>query len=203
MVQSLASELTWRMATEEKVVYLTFDDGPHPTITDAVLDILKSYDALATFFCIGGNVQAQPAVYERIVTEGHAVGNHTWNHMSGWNFTDFSYFKNVLECNELVDSKLFRPPYGQIKPSQIRGLSKRYDIVMWDVLSADWSSDVAPEKCLSNVLDNASSGSIVVFHDSDKAEKNMLYALPRALERLSAKGYSFKALSARLSNKSK
>lgn len=194
ILKPLAGDLLWNESRDERVVYLTFDDGPTESITLEIIDILKEYGALATFFCIGGNVIRFPKVYQALLDAGHKTANHTWNHMNGWEFSNYSYFKNVLECGSVVDSNLFRPPYGRITRNQVKSLKSRFKIVMWDVLSADWRSDVSPEKCLSNVVDNASPGSIVVFHDSDKAYKNMIYALPRSLKRLKEEGYTFSAL---------
>jgi len=194
ILKPLAGDLLWNESRDERVVYLTFDDGPTESITLEIIDILKEYEALATFFCIGGNVIRFPKAYQALLDAGHKTANHTWNHMNGWEFSDYSYFKNVLECGSVVDSNLFRPPYGRITRNQVKSLKSRFKIVMWDVLSADWRSNVSPEKCLSNVVDNASPGSIVVFHDSDKAYKNMIYALPRSLKRLKEEGYTFSAL---------
>lgn len=194
ILKPLVGDLLWNESRDERVVYLTFDDGPTESITLEIIDILKEYEALATFFCIGGNVIRFPKAYQALLDAGHKTANHTWNHMNGWEFSDYSYFKNVLECGSVVDSNLFRPPYGRITRNQVKSLKSRFKIVMWDVLSADWRSDVSPEKCLSNVVDNASPGSIVVFHDSDKAYKNMIYALPRSLKRLKEEGYTFSAL---------
>jgi peptidoglycan/xylan/chitin deacetylase (PgdA/CDA1 family) len=193
-LKSIANDLIWSFDTDEQNIYLTFDDGPTPGVTEKVLDLLNSYDAKATFFCIGGNVEKNPALYERVLNDGHRTGNHTWNHMNGWNYNDFSYFKNVLQCSQQVDSNLFRPPYGRIKPSQVRALKKRYEIVMWDVLSADWDQNLSPEICFNNVKKNAKAGSIIVFHDSLKAENNMLYALTKTLKFYSERGYSFKSI---------
>ncbi|HKK40257.1 MAG TPA: polysaccharide deacetylase family protein [Cryomorphaceae bacterium] len=194
VLKPFAGDLLWNESRDERVVYLTFDDGPTESYTLEIIDILKEFDALATFFCIGGNVVRFPKAYQALLDAGHKTANHTWNHMNGWEFSDFSYFKNVLECESVVDSNLFRPPYGRITRSQVQTLKKRYKIVMWDVLAADWRSDVSPEKCLSNVVDNSTSGSIVVFHDSEKAYKNMIYALPRSLKRLQEQGYTFSVL---------
>jgi peptidoglycan/xylan/chitin deacetylase (PgdA/CDA1 family) len=194
IIKPLAGDLLWNLDRNRKEIYLTFDDGPTPGVTTEVLDILDQFKAKATFFCIGGNVKTSPGIFQRTLEQGHAVGNHTWNHMSGWEYSDFSYFKNILECGSLIKSNLFRPPYGRIKRSQAKGLKKRFTIVMWDVLSADWDSSVSHEKCLNNVIQNAQSGSIVVFHDSIKASKNMRYALPRVLDHFKALGYEFKAL---------
>ncbi len=193
-LRSLTAELMWKVETTEKVIYLTFDDGPSKEGTRFILDILKEYNAKATFFCIGGNVAKNPALFGEVLSDGHSVGNHTWNHMDGWKFSDFSYFRNIVECGQVVDSNLFRPPYGRIKISQAKSLAKRFKIVMWDVLSGDWDSNTSPEKCLNNVVSNVSSGSIVVFHDSQKAFANMSYALPKALEELTKKGFVFRVL---------
>lgn len=194
VLKPLAGDLLWNESRDHRVIYLTFDDGPTRSITFEIIDILKEYGALATFFCIGGNVVRFPEAYQALLNAGHKTANHTWNHMNGWEFSDYSYLKNVLECGSVVDSKLFRPPYGRITRSQVQALKSRFKIVMWDVLAADWRSDVSPEKCLLNVVNNASPGSIVVFHDSEKAYKNMIYALPRSLKILSEEGYSFSAL---------
>ncbi len=194
VLKPLASDLLWNKSREERVVYLTFDDGPTEKITFEILSILKDFDAKATFFCIGGNVIKYPESYQALLDAGHKTANHTWNHMNGWEFSDYSYYKNILECEKVVSSRLFRPPYGRIKRSQVKGLKERFDIVMWDVLTADWRSDVSPQQCLNNVMENTTSGSIVVFHDSEKAYKNMIYALPKSLERLKKMGFEFAAL---------
>lgn len=193
-LKPFAADLRWSIDTAPGDVFITFDDGPTPDITYKILDILDSFEAKATFFCIGGNVKALPEQYAEILARGHKTGNHTWNHMNGWEYSDFAYFKNILECSQVVDSRLFRPPYGRIKRSQVHSLKKKYTVVMWDVLSADWIAEVSPNKCLSNVIKNTRGGSIVVFHDSKKAEKNMLYALPKSLEYLKKKGFNFKGL---------
>ncbi|MCH2215852.1 MAG: polysaccharide deacetylase family protein [Flavobacteriales bacterium] len=194
IIKPFAGDLVWNKSREEKKIYLTFDDGPTEKITFEILDLLEGLGAKATFFCIGGNVLKYPDAYKAILEAGHQTANHTWNHMNGWEFSDYSYFKNVLECSRVVDSRLFRPPYGRITQSQAKALKKRYDIIMWDVLSADWRSDVTPEKCLSNVRNNATAGSIIVFHDSEKAYANMIYALPRFIEYSLEGGYAFEVL---------
>lgn len=194
LLKPLAGHLLWSLDQYSKEVFLTFDDGPTPHITYEVLDILDQFDAKATFFCIGGNVKALPEVYAEILHRGHKTGNHTWNHMSGWSYSDYSYYKNILECSQWVESNLFRPPYGQITPSQVRGLKSKYKLVMWDVLSGDWDKNVSPDQCLNNVIKNTKGGSIIVFHDSEKAKKNMLYALQKSLEKLSADGFHFTAI---------
>jgi peptidoglycan/xylan/chitin deacetylase (PgdA/CDA1 family) len=194
LLKPLAGHLIWSLDQYSKEIFLTFDDGPTPHITYEVLDILDKFDAKATFFCIGGNVKALPEVYAEILHRGHKTGNHTWNHMSGWSYSDYSYFKNILECSQLVKSNLFRPPYGQITPRQVRSLKSKYKIVMWDVLSGDWDKNVSPDQCLNNVIKNTRGGSIIVFHDSKKAKTNMLYALQKSLDKLCADGYKFSVI---------
>jgi len=184
----------WRVKTQEKKIYLTFDDGPQPAITDWVLDILKEHNAKATFFCVGENVRKHNDVYKRILAEGHSVGNHTYNHLYGWRTDTKRYIENTKKCAELVDSKLFRPPYGRMKPSQYSKLKQHYSIVMWDVLSGDFDQKITKEKCLKNVLDYSREGSIVLFHDSIKAKANMEFALPIFLKQFSEKGFVFEKL---------
>jgi len=186
----------------EKTVYLTFDDGPTPEITEWTLNKLKQFNAKATFFCIGKNVKNHPEVFQQIIDEGHSIGNHTNNHLNGWKTKKEDYLNNVSIAEKTIQQftssttkRLFRPPYGKIKRKQSLELLKRgYKIIMWDVLSADFDQSISKEKCLKNVLDNIDNGSIIIFHDSVKAEINMKYALPKALEVLSKKGYEFKAI---------
>ena len=193
-VKPFTGDLIWNFSRTEKSIYITFDDGPTPGVTEAVLEILDEYSAKATFFCIGGNVEAHPGLFMRIREKGHSVGNHTWNHMNGWKFSNYSYYKNILTCAEWVPSDLFRPPYGAITRPQAKLLRKRFKLVMWDVISGDWKQGLHHEKCLLNVISNARHGSIIVFHDSLKAEKNMLYALPRTLRHYADLGYKFKPI---------
>ena len=192
--------LTWRIRTQEKELFLTFDDGPFPGPTDFVLDQLKQYSAKATFFCIGDNVRKHPSLYERVVSEGHATGNHTFNHKNGWRTQHDQYVANVNECDAIMREfnpsyrpQLFRPPYGRIKRSQIT-LLKEYSIIMWDVLSVDYNKNLSAEKCARNTIAATRPGSIILFHDSLKAEKNMRVALPRVLEHFTKEGYVFKAM---------
>ena len=194
ILKSLFPGLIWEIATTENVVYLTFDDGPTPTVTDKVLDILKHHNAKGTFFCVGKNVKNHKRLFDRITKENHAVGNHTYDHHKGWSTTNRLYLKNIQKCKTLIETNMFRPPYGRIKRSQIRAIRKKYHIVMWDVLSYDFSPNVNAKQCVKNVLDNVKPGSIVVFHDSIKAKSNILEALPVVLEELSKKGFSFKCL---------
>lgn len=186
--------LVWEIPNTQKNVYLTFDDGPVPEVTEWVLDLLSQHKIKATFFCIGDNVKKHSSIYNRILDEGHVVGNHTFNHLNGWRTGKKEYLKNIAECQKVVSTNLFRPPYGRIKKSHLKEISKNYKVVMWDVLSGDFDQKSSPDKCFENVVKNAVSGSIIVFHDSYKAEKNIKYALPRAIEYLIKNGFSFEAL---------
>ena len=201
--------LTWEMHVEpgEKFLYLTFDDGPHPIATPFVLDQLKRYDAKATFFCIGKNVVDYPEIYRRIIDEGHAVGNHTHTHPNGSKVSDSVYIKDVLEATEVIDSKLFRPPYGRISRFQSRvlkcelkkengseSIDHHFTIIMWNVLSGDWDKKIDGKKCYENVVLNAKPGSIVVFHDSAKALERLQFALPKVLDFFADKGFLFKKI---------
>ena len=195
IIQRIFHQFTWRSEASGKRLYLTFDDGPIPEVTPWVLDTLAEFNAKATFFCVGENVERHSELFERLVDEGHAVGNHTHNHLSGWTTDAGDYLANVRQCAQLVSSRLFRPPYGRIGPRTAKALHGEFRIVMWDVLSGDFDPGLDGEECLRNVLDHVAPGSIVVFHDSLKSERNLRYALPRALEVLSRLGYSFEALS--------
>jgi peptidoglycan-N-acetylglucosamine deacetylase len=180
----------WSIDTVEKKIYLTFDDGPHPVATAFVLDELKKFNAKATFFCIGKNVESNPGLYKRIIADGHQTGNHTHNHLNGWKTPDEVYLENISLAARNIQSALFRPPYGRIRSRQARRLSD-YKIVMWDVLSGDFDLSVSKETCVQNVLENASPGSVVVFHESEKAWDKLKYSLPQVLEHFSKKGYDF------------
>lgn len=191
LLKKLYSKSVWRMDEREKKLYLTFDDGPVPQVTPWVLRTLKQFDIKATFFCVGDNVKKHPDVYAQVIDEGHAVGNHTFNHISGWKSSTKNYLDNISLCAEQVSSGLFRPPYGRLKRSQYEAASRDYRIVMWDVLSGDFDAATSEEKCLHNVISYSRNGSVIVFHDSIKAERNMKYALPRAIEHFLKEGYSF------------
>lgn len=201
-VRKMYPTLTWEKTTDQKKMYLTFDDGPHPTATPFVLDTLAQYNAKATFFCIGKNVVSYPEIYKRIIAEGHEVGNHTYNHLNGWKTANEQYFQDIFEAAKYIDSSLFRPPYGRINKFQVQLLQKEnnanqhgaFRIIMWSVLSGDFDVKLSPEKCLSHVILKAKPGSIVVFHDSTKAWDRMSYALPHVLEHFSKAGYQFCAL---------
>jgi peptidoglycan/xylan/chitin deacetylase (PgdA/CDA1 family) len=197
-LQNLYKDRVWEINTDQDDIYLSFDDGPHPEHTPYVLDELKKYNARATFFCIGKNVQAFPEVYRRIIEEGHAVGNHTFNHLNGWKTKDDSYLQDIKDAARLIDSKMFRPPYGKATGFQVKQLQKPafgLKTIMWTVLSGDFDTSITREACLQNVLLNAAAGSIVVFHDSDKASEKMRYALPAVLSFYADKNFGFKKLS--------
>lgn len=198
LVASLSKELTWRVPGQGTAVYLTFDDGPVPEVTPWVLDTLKDFGVAGTFFCIGHNAVSNPDILERIRSEGHAIGNHTWGHVNGWRTPLRTYLKEVLLAERALgvrqDRQLFRPPYGRITRTQAKALQRRYTVVMWDVLSADFDTSLSGEQCLQNVMRNVRPGSIVVFHDSVKAAPRLRYALPRALAQLSEAGYTFGTL---------
>ena len=189
------SSYLWRVPTPEKRLYITFDDGPIPDVTEWVVETLRDYRAKGTFFCIGDNVRKNPAVFKKVSDQGHAVGNHTYNHLNGWKTPDTDYLTNVGRCAELLpETTLFRPPYGRIKDTQAREVLKTRKIVMWDVLSGDFSQEVSPETCLRKTIQYARPGSILLFHDSLKARRNMEYAVPRVLDHFSNLGYRFDAL---------
>ena len=194
IIKKYYPKLVWEVPNAGKKIYLTFDDGPIPEITEWVLDMLMQKNIKATFFCIGENVSKYTSVYKRILAEGHAVGNHTHNHLNGWKTGRGKYLEKVEECHKVVASNLFRPPYGRIKKSQVKKLSTTYKIIMWDVLSGDFDQKTLPEKCYENVVKNTVSGSIIVFHDSFKAERNLKHALPKAIEYLLAQGFVFDVL---------
>lgn len=194
IVKAYYPDLIWRIPTSQKEIYLTFDDGPTPFVTKWVLDQLRLYNAKATFFCLGKNVKEHPVIYKNILKEGHAVGNHTFDHKNGWKSNNFEYIRNVLKGSVWIRSDLFRPPYGRIKKAQIKKLKDRFRIVMWDVLSEDYNSSISSEKCFHTVRNQSRNGSIVVFHDSRKAQKNLKKILPEVLAYFSERGYLFKAI---------
>ena len=197
LLKKLYPKFVWDAPHNPRCIYLTFDDGPIPIVTPFVLNILKQYNAKATFFCIGDNVRKHPGIFEQVKNEGHATGNHTFNHLKGWDTDDKIYLDNFLQADELLDTKLFRPPYGRMKKSQLKLLQEAkpgVQAIMWNVLSADFDVNITPEKCLDNVLKNTKGGDMVLFHDSLKAKERMEYALPRAMEVWSKEGYEFRPL---------
>jgi peptidoglycan-N-acetylglucosamine deacetylase len=185
---------TWSINTSEKNIYLTFDDGPHPVATPFVLDVLKQYNALGTFFCIGKNVQQYPGIYQRILDEGHAVGNHTQHHLNGWKTAKEKYLDDIKQASQHIDSRIFRPPYGRIRSSQAKEVRQHSSIIMWSVLSGDFDTRISVERCLKNVINNTKQGSIVVFHDSEKAFGLLKEVLPQVVQHFSGQGYLFQKI---------
>src|ERR1035437_5256490 len=216
LMRKFFSSAIWRIPTKEKKIFLTFDDGPSPEITPWVLSTLKEHKAKATFFCVGENIEKHPEIFQQIIADGHSVGNHTYNHLNGWKTKTKEYLRNVEKCNaqmrrfadvQMKHQKtyshifssanqhiLFRPPYGKIKRAQLLILNSTFSIIMWDVLSGDFDQTISEEKCLKNVLTKTRTGSIVVFHDSLKAKKNLMFVLPKFLEYFSKTGFEFGCL---------
>lgn len=204
LLKKLYPSCIWNFSRAEKSIYLTFDDGPHPLATPFVLDALRQYGAKATFFCLGKNAAERQAIYQNILADGHAVGNHTHNHLNGASSSDREYIDNIRLARKYIDSNLFRPPYGRITKFQVRLLTNAegnrnqqpMKIIMWDVLSADFDTDITGEKCARNVCRNSRPGSIVVFHDSEKAFPRLEKALPETLRFFVEEGYQFRAITA-------
>jgi len=197
VLKKLYPECIWDIPTKEKILYLTFDDGPRPEATPFVLDQLRKYGAKATFFCIGKNVQEYFDIYKRMIDDGHKPGNHTYDHLNGWKEKDKTYLQNIFKAKNIIDSDLFRPPYGRITKFQLTQLrAEKYKLttVMWSVLSGDFDKNISKEKCYNNVIKNAKEGSIVVFHDSEKSFEKLSYALPKVLEYFSKKGFEFRVI---------
>ena len=212
LIKKIFSKYVWDVSNSENKIYLTFDDGPTPEITEWVLEELKKHNAKATFFCIGNNIVKYPDVFEKVINEGHSIGNHTFNHLNGWKTATEDYLENTKLCEEQIlksnpsnselakqiynlKSAIFRPPYGKIKLSQSKKLRQLgYKIIMWDVLSADFDELISKEKCLENATQKVTSGSIIVFHDSVKAFQNLEYALPRTIKILKERGFIFDVL---------
>jgi len=213
LMRRIYPSAVWRVPSKEKKIFLTFDDGPVPEVTPWVLSALRDYNAKATFFCVGANIEKHPEIFRQIIAEEHSIGNHTYNHLNGWKTKKEDYLKNIEKCNAQISryadgqmkthphifsfahpNILFRPPYGRMTKSQISILKSQYSVVMWDVLSGDFDKKTSEEQCLQNVLTKAREGSIVVFHDSVKAKKNLYYVLPKFLKHFSEKGFVFKKL---------
>ena len=182
------------LPVKEKEIFLTFDDGPVPEATPDVLSILGQFGVKATFFCVGDNVRRHPDIFNNILADGHCVGNHSFNHISGWKTSPGAYYNNVMRCRDYFDTTLFRPPHGRFTPAQYFILKKDFRFILWSVLTMDYHPKVTPEACLTNATSNLAPGDIIVFHDSVKAREKVLFALPRYLEYVLAKGYSFKLL---------
>jgi len=213
LIPILYQNQIWSFSSIEKNIYLTFDDGPTPVITDWVLETLRKYDAHATFFCIGKNIEEHPTIFKRIINQGHAIGNHTYSHLNGWKTANKDYIENIHKAEKvmsdeysvqtktqnselkILNSKLFRPPYGKIKVSQMKSLQKLgYKTIMWSVLSADFDTTVDANKCLDNVIKNTENGSVIVFHDSVKAFDKLKVVLPKVLKHFKKKGLVFKSI---------
>jgi len=194
LLRPFLGKLLWRKKSSGKVIYITFDDGPVPEVTPRVLDMLDEYNLKATFFCVGENVEKYPELYHEILRRGHKTGNHTYNHLKGISVTTADYVANVKKASELIDSRLFRPPYGRINFKQKKALQREYEIVMWDLITYDYNQNLTPNNILQNIKRYTRNGSLVVFHDSIKAERNMLTVLPRAIEYWNSKGYRFEVL---------
>jgi peptidoglycan/xylan/chitin deacetylase (PgdA/CDA1 family) len=185
----------WQMNVQEKVLFISFDDGPHEMITPQVLDMLAKHGAKATFFCLGKNVLLHPSIFDRIITEGHAVGNHSHHHLNGWKTHDEKYQDDIIAAAGCIPSNLFRPPYGRLTSNQARRLQEAgFQVVMWSVLSADYNKEITKEKCAMRVLENIQPGAIVLFHDSEKAAHNMMYALEILLKYATEQGYRLEAM---------
>ena len=185
----LPSSLLWQVKTNEKVVFLTFDDGPIPELTGKILEILAKHNAKATFFCVGENVRRNPMIYAEILEQGHATGNHTYHHLKGWSTNFEDYLEDITKAGKLINSGLFRPPYGLMTYRQAKALSNDYQVVMWSVLTRDYDPAVSREECLETALQGIRPGAVIVFHDNIKAQEKVLYALPRVLEHLKKEGY--------------
>ncbi len=192
IIRALYPKALWRMSPQEKVVYLTFDDGPIPEVTPWVLDLLDKYNIKACFFMVGDNVRKHPEVFKMVKDRGHLVGNHTFNHIRGFEYKGKSYLKNIEKADEWIGSLFFRPPHGHLRRNQLLALRKKYKVVMWDLVTRDYSKKLNGEQVFKKVKKYVRNGSIIVFHDSLKAEKNMKYALPRSIEYLLQQGYVFK-----------
>lgn len=195
IARAIFPKYRWRFEGTDNKIYLTFDDGPIPDVTEFVLDTLKEYNAKATFFCIGKNVVNNASIFDKIGHAGHSVGNHTHNHLRGWDVETNIYFKDFEDCRAVLPpTRLFRPPYGRIKNTQAKLILPENDIIMWDVLSGDYDPRLDPEIILKKTIRHTTTGSIVLFHDSIKAAKNMCFVLPRFLYHFSEKGFTFEAI---------
>lgn len=195
------SNFEWDFPTQKNTIYLTFDDGPIPIVTEFVLDTLAQFKAKATFFCVGDNIRKHPQIFQKVISQGHQIGNHTFNHLDGWKTDNTTYVDNIQQCQQVIEThapkttSLFRPPHGKIKSTQYQQLKNKYRIIMWDVLTYDFDCKLSSEICLQKSIQYTRPGSIIVFHDSIKSEKRLRYALPRYIEHFARQGYTFEALS--------
>ncbi len=201
VVKNLFGSITWKVNTDKKIIYLTFDDGPIPIITERILDILNIFNAKATFFCVGENVKKYPSIYKEILSEGHVTGNHTYSHLQGLKTSTKDYLYNIKKAAEYIESDLFRPPHGRMRNSQQNEIIKNYNIVLWDVLSLDYNKNISEQNCLENVKHFTRPGSVIVFHDNIKAKNNMFYALTQTLLLYSEAGYKFETLNSEIIKK--
>ncbi|RVU89799.1 polysaccharide deacetylase family protein [Flavobacterium columnare] len=200
-IRCLFFNYIWFIPNKSKTIYLTFDDGPTPEVTEWVLDLLKEHNIKATFFCIGKNIKEYPKIFKRILSEGHSIGNHTYNHINGWKNSTHEYLNDIISCEKTIaensginqsNFKIFRPPYGKIRPNQSKELKKRgYKIIMWDILTADFDLSISNEECIKNATQKIESGSIIVFHDSKKAYYHLKNCLPKAITFYKEQGFSF------------
>lgn len=193
-IERMFPSIIWNKERDKKILYLTFDDGPDEKLSPFILDELKKYDAKATFFYLGCQVEKHPHIVRQCLDKNHKLGNHTYSHLNGWNTKNSAYLKDIKKAKKLIDSPLFRPPYGRIKPSQIKALKAHYTIVMWDVLSWDFDKNTTNEECYKNIVNNAKNGSIIVLHENEKSIEKVKYILPKILNHYIALGYSFKVL---------
>lgn len=194
LVKQIWRTPVWRIKSSEKALFITFDDGPNPYVTPQILEILDAYNAKATFFCVGENVKKYSDVFEMVKSKGHNVGNHTYSHLKGTKTTTKEYIEDIKKASNLIQSKLFRPPYGKIKFRQINRLKKDFNIILWDFITYDYNSKKSPNEIIREIKRRSRNGSIVVFHDSEKAKENVLTVLPLALEFWKKEGYAFKTI---------
>ena len=191
LLRPFIGKYTWRKLSSSKTIYITFDDGPVPEVTPFILKLLDEYGIKATFFCVGENVKKYPELYQEVLSRGHRVGNHTYNHLKGYSVSKEEYLNNVEKAARLIDSNLFRPPYGKMKRSQQKALNEKYELILWDVITYDYNTKLSPQKVFNNVKHYTRNGSIILFHDSIKAKNNVLAVLPLAIEFWNKKGYNF------------
>lgn len=194
LLRQLYPGALWRMNAEEKKIYLTFDDGPVPGVTTAALSVLREHNVKAAFFCVGENVKKHPEIFSEIIREGHVIGNHTFHHSDGWKISSRAYLREVNQCAENVKSEFFRPPHGRMRRSQFYAVKRKFRVVMWDVLACDFMTSLTGEDVLKIAVENSRNGSIVVFHDSEKAKQRMLFALPKFIEEMKRRNFEFALL---------
>lgn len=194
LVKKLFPTYLWNKSRSMPNVYITFDDGPIPVVTPYILDLLAKHDMQGTFFCVGDNVRKHPMIYDRLISEGHTVGNHSYSHLSGWSSEVEDYLNDIALCSSFVESNLFRPPYGRLKPQQAQSLRGKYKIVMWDILSGDFDINISAEQCYQNVIQNIKAGSIIVFHDNIKSFSTLKEVLPRVIQYCIDQGWTSRAL---------